>query len=71
MNEFIFFKRKPQEEVPFEIGTELWIEINENKCNNVSKGTIIDRKLQIFFEVDFGDGTYSSDMLPEDIEVLF
>ena len=30
---------------------------------------VIDFQEQIFYEVDFGDGTYSSDMLPEDILV--
>lgn len=39
------------------------------KCDNkVYK--ILDFVEQIFYEVDFGDGTYSNDMLPEDILVL-
>ena len=32
---------------------------------------IISFEEAIFFEVDFGDGTYSDDMLPEDLLVFF
>jgi hypothetical protein len=64
----LFFKRKlQQEELPYEIGSEISL-LNENKINNFVKAKVVDRKLQIFYEVDFGDGTYSSDMMPEDIE---
>jgi len=31
---------------------------------------VIHRDMQVYYEVDFGDGTYSSDMMPEDIDGL-
>ncbi|CAF0727957.1 unnamed protein product [Brachionus calyciflorus] len=44
---------------PFQIDSKVFYE------NRVY--TIVDYKEQIFYEVDFGDGTFSNDMLPEDI----
>jgi hypothetical protein len=65
----IIFKRNSAfHEVPFDIGTEFELEVDDS----ISKrANIVDRVQQMFYEVDFGDGTYSSDMPPEDIEVIF
>jgi hypothetical protein len=46
--------------------------LDENQKNNqkVLMGKIVELKKQIFYEVDFGDGTFSTDMIPEDIIVI-
>ncbi len=36
---------------------------------NLTIGKIINYELNIYFEVDFGDGTYSDDMMPQDVIV--
>jgi hypothetical protein len=48
---------------PFLIGTIVKIESSPLSDNY----KIMDYKDQLFYEIDFGDGTFSSDMLPEDI----
>lgn len=51
-------------ENPYDNGLEIELLIEgENKKTKITNHT-----LQTFYEVDFGDGTYSSDMLAEDIE---
>jgi hypothetical protein len=40
-----------------------------NEMTNDMVFRIIAMKSQLFYEVDFGDGTFSNDMLPEDIIV--
>lgn len=50
--------------VPFKIGTQVSV-VKENDFK------IVNFEEQMFYEVDFGDGTFSNDMLPEDFIVTF
>jgi hypothetical protein len=49
----------------YEIGTLVPLELNRK----IVYGKIINIIPQTYYEIDFGDGTYSDDMLPEDIIV--
>jgi len=65
--------QKELDEKPFEIGQEVpvtLLEENQRNHNKILMGKIVELKKQIFYEVDFGDGTFSTDMIPEDIIVM-
>lgn len=44
------------------------MKLDENS-EHINSYRIVEIKPQVFYEVDFGDGTFSNDMLPEDIIV--
>lgn len=43
------------------------LEFQMKQGNKMVQAKIVSSEEQMFYEVDFGDGTYSNDMLPEDI----
>ena len=58
--------------IPYEVGAYLQVKWSETSPigSSSTKAKVIHRDMQVYYEVDFGDGTYSSDMMPEDIEGL-
>lgn len=56
---------KQSQDSPYENDKILFIKIDDKK--RLAK--ILSSESQIFYEVDFGDGTFSNDMLPNDIIV--
>lgn len=60
-------KLKQTQDVAFENGT--LVPIKHDTSERIDYARIVSSQAQIFYEVDFGDGTFSNDMLPEDILV--
>ena len=62
---------KKEPEIAYENGLVVPVSVTSSDMasENVVLAKIFSSQPQTYYEVDFGDGTFSNDMLPEDIIV--